>query len=493
MFGFGKIKSSRRARHRLECRQGGRTQAVRQGLQGHRGRHRAGSRPTAIVDGAIIDGGAVAEAIRRVFERKAFKTKDVAASLSGQRGHRQEDQPAGHDRGGTLRVDLLGSRTVHPLRHPGRQSRLPDSRRRAPAPTRRAPWTSCWWRRRRKRSPTTPASSPRPGCVPVVVDVDAFALQNACEANYGLSAGTVVVLHQRRRQRGQHQHPERRSVALHARHLARRQRLHRSRAARAQSAVRERGARQEGAAGRGRHVRRCAAGAARDDRERAARDSEDLRLLQGHRRLRPDRPHLPQRRRRVGSTASRTRSKSGSTRRSRCSIPSRRSRATPSKLGDRRHPATDVDGARWPWVSRSGRRATGDSRQPAAASARRVKKKFAVRPRPASSPSRAAFILVARRCSSAGATGALDKRVEEARRRHRRPRSRKRRGCIRSSRRCSSSSSARRSCSSASALIEQLRKDQTGPVHMLDQISRALPPMLWLTEMKQNRRRRTRS
>jgi type IV pilus assembly protein PilN len=35
------------------------------------------------------------------------------------------------------------------------------------------------------------------------------------------------------------------------------------------------------------------------------------------------------------------------------------------------------------------------------------------------------------------------------------------------------------------ALIEQLRKEQTGPVHMLDQISRALPPMLWLTELRQ--------
>jgi type IV pilus assembly protein PilN len=34
-------------------------------------------------------------------------------------------------------------------------------------------------------------------------------------------------------------------------------------------------------------------------------------------------------------------------------------------------------------------------------------------------------------------------------------------------------------------LIEQLRKGQTGPVHMLDQISRALPPMLWLTQLKQ--------
>lgn len=34
-------------------------------------------------------------------------------------------------------------------------------------------------------------------------------------------------------------------------------------------------------------------------------------------------------------------------------------------------------------------------------------------------------------------------------------------------------------------LIEQLRKDQTGPVHMLDQISRSLPSMLWLTDLKQ--------
>jgi type IV pilus assembly protein PilN len=34
-------------------------------------------------------------------------------------------------------------------------------------------------------------------------------------------------------------------------------------------------------------------------------------------------------------------------------------------------------------------------------------------------------------------------------------------------------------------LIEQLRKSQTGPVHMLDQVSRAMPQMLWLTELKQ--------
>jgi len=34
-------------------------------------------------------------------------------------------------------------------------------------------------------------------------------------------------------------------------------------------------------------------------------------------------------------------------------------------------------------------------------------------------------------------------------------------------------------------LIEDLRKEQKGPVHMLDELSKGLPPMLWLTEVKQ--------
>ena len=35
------------------------------------------------------------------------------------------------------------------------------------------------------------------------------------------------------------------------------------------------------------------------------------------------------------------------------------------------------------------------------------------------------------------------------------------------------------------ALIEQLRKGQSGPVHMLDQISRSLPEAMWLTQLDQ--------
>ena len=36
-------------------------------------------------------------------------------------------------------------------------------------------------------------------------------------------------------------------------------------------------------------------------------------------------------------------------------------------------------------------------------------------------------------------------------------------------------------------LIEQLRKSQKGPVHMLDQVSRSLPAMMWLTNIKQDK------
>jgi type IV pilus assembly protein PilN len=35
-------------------------------------------------------------------------------------------------------------------------------------------------------------------------------------------------------------------------------------------------------------------------------------------------------------------------------------------------------------------------------------------------------------------------------------------------------------------LIEELRKGQTGPVHLLDQISRALPESMWLSSLRQS-------
>ena len=39
--------------------------------------------PDSIVDGAIIDGAAVADAIRRLLETRGFRMREVAASLAG--------------------------------------------------------------------------------------------------------------------------------------------------------------------------------------------------------------------------------------------------------------------------------------------------------------------------------------------------------------------------------------------------------------------------
>ena len=35
-------------------------------------------------------------------------------------------------------------------------------------------------------------------------------------------------------------------------------------------------------------------------------------------------------------------------------------------------------------------------------------------------------------------------------------------------------------------LIEELRRGQSGPVHLIDELSKAMPEMLWLTELKQD-------
>ena len=201
--------------------------------------------PDSIVDGAIIDGAAVADAIRRLFENKAFKTKDVAASLSGNAvivkkislpvmteaelaesihweaeqyipfdiqdvnlDYQILDPGTGADAKGTMDVLLVAAKKEKIADYTGVISQA--------------------------------------GRVPVVVDVDAFALQNAYEANYGLEPGRGRRAAQRRRQRHQHQHPERRAVAVHPRHLDRRQRLHRGGAEGAEPAVRERRAGQEG-------------------------------------------------------------------------------------------------------------------------------------------------------------------------------------------------------------------------------------------------------
>ena len=149
--------------------------------------------PDSIVDGAIIDGAAVADSIRRVFENKHFKTKEVAASLSGNAvivkkinlpvmteaelaesiyweaeqyipfdiqdvnlDYQILDAGTGEGSGGTMDVLLVAAKKEKIADYTGVISQA--------------------------------------GRTPVIVDVDAFALQNAYEVNYGLDPQQVVVL-----------------------------------------------------------------------------------------------------------------------------------------------------------------------------------------------------------------------------------------------------------------------------------------------------------
>ncbi len=147
--------------------------------------------PDSIVDGAIVDGTAVSDAIKRLFQNKAFKTKEVAASLSGnavivkkislpimtpqelsESIHWEAEQyipfdiqdvnldyqvlDSGADGKGTMDVLLVAAKKEKIADYTGVISQA--------------------------------------GRTPVVVDVDAFALQNAYEMNYAPESGSVVVL-----------------------------------------------------------------------------------------------------------------------------------------------------------------------------------------------------------------------------------------------------------------------------------------------------------
>jgi type IV pilus assembly protein PilM len=148
--------------------------------------------PDSIVDGAIIDGGAVADAIRRLFENKAFKTKEVAASLSGnavivkkislpvmteaelaESIYWEAEQYIPFDiQDVNLDYQILNAGTA------GEQATMEVLLVAA---------------KKEKIADYTGVIS-QAGRVPVVVDVDAFALQNAFEINYGLEPEQVVVL-----------------------------------------------------------------------------------------------------------------------------------------------------------------------------------------------------------------------------------------------------------------------------------------------------------
>jgi type IV pilus assembly protein PilM len=150
--------------------------------------------PDAIVDGAIIEAGAVADAIRRVFDNnKAFKSKEVCASLSGnavivkkitlpvmtetelgESIHWEAEQ--------YIPFDIQDVNLDYQILDPGT------------SPESRGSMEVLLVAAKKEKIGDYTSVIAQAGRAPVIVDVDAFALQNAYETNYGLADGQVVVL-----------------------------------------------------------------------------------------------------------------------------------------------------------------------------------------------------------------------------------------------------------------------------------------------------------
>ena len=149
--------------------------------------------PDSIVDGAIIDGAAVADAIRRVIENKAFKTKEVAASLSGNAvivkkinlpvmTETELAESIYWEAEQYIPFDIQDVNLDYQILNAGTSEES--------AGTMDVLLVAA---KKEKIADYTGVIS-QAGRLPVIVDVDAFALQNAYEVNYGLEPDAVVVL-----------------------------------------------------------------------------------------------------------------------------------------------------------------------------------------------------------------------------------------------------------------------------------------------------------
>jgi type IV pilus assembly protein PilM len=147
--------------------------------------------PDSIVDGAIIDGAAVADAIRRLFDSRAIKTKDVAASLSGNAvivkkitlpimTEAELAESIYWEAEQYIPFDIQDVNLDYQIVDPGDAARGTMDVLLVAA-------------KKEKIADYTGVIS-QAGRAAVIVDVDAFALQNAYEVNYGIQPGQVVVL-----------------------------------------------------------------------------------------------------------------------------------------------------------------------------------------------------------------------------------------------------------------------------------------------------------
>ena len=145
--------------------------------------------PDSIVDGAIIDAMAVSDAIRRLLDGHAFKSKDVAASLSGNAvivkkislplmTDAELAESIFWEAEQYIPFDIQDVNLDYQILNSGANGTMDVLLVAA---------------KKEKIADYTGVIS-QAGRVAIVVDVDAFALQNAYELNYGPEAGAVIVL-----------------------------------------------------------------------------------------------------------------------------------------------------------------------------------------------------------------------------------------------------------------------------------------------------------
>jgi len=148
--------------------------------------------PDSIVDGAIIDGGVVAEAIRRLFTSGSIKTKDVAASLSGNAVIvKKITLPVMTETELAESIYWEAEQYIpFDIQDVNLDYQILDRGTDGAKPTMDVLLVAA---KKEKIADYTGVIA-QAGRSAVVVDVDAFALQNAYEANYGIEPGAVVVL-----------------------------------------------------------------------------------------------------------------------------------------------------------------------------------------------------------------------------------------------------------------------------------------------------------
>jgi type IV pilus assembly protein PilM len=149
--------------------------------------------PDSIVDGAIIDSAAVTDAIRELFETRVFKSKDVAASLSGNAvivkkislpvmTEAELAESVYWEAEQYIPFDIQDVNLDYQVLDAGTSAQSTGTMD-----------VLLVAAKKEKIADYTGVIS-QAGRVPVVVDVDAFALQNAYQINYEPDTSAVVVL-----------------------------------------------------------------------------------------------------------------------------------------------------------------------------------------------------------------------------------------------------------------------------------------------------------